>query len=120
VSYSNTVVVNVPVPQKQPDAVTISTTVKPMAAGVKVEWSVSGADTFDGFIVERVVEKAPEGSPTPAGDTSFTRLQTSDVFCSQMDNSVLPGHTYSYRVGLVVDGAVMAYSSWTTVQFDRR
>jgi hypothetical protein len=120
VVYSNTVVVDVPALKQPPGPVSVSLSVKPSANGVSAEWSVSGATRFSGFVVERVVEKAPDGSQTPAGSTSFRRIQSSDVFYSYLDETVMPGHTYSYRVGLVVGGAVMMYSDWRGAEVARR
>ena len=118
--YSNTVVLDAVVPQRQPDKAYISISAKPGTAGINVEWSVSGADTYSGFELERVVEKAPDGSVTPQGTTTSKRIESGDVFYSYFDNSVLPGHTYSYRVGLIVNGTVMAYSDWTQAEFVRK
>jgi len=118
--YSNTVVLNAAVPQKQPDKASISISATPAAAGIGVGWSVSGTKTYSGFEFERVVEKAPAGSPTPAGTTTTRRIESGDVFYSYFDSSVLPGHTYSYRVGLIVNGAVMVYSDWTQAEFVRK
>lgn len=120
VVYSNTVVLEVPAPQPQPGAVSISLETLSSSEGVTVEWGVSGTTGHSGFVLERVVEKAPRGSATPAGSTWSTRIQSSDVFYSYVDATVAPEHTYSYRVGLVVGGAVMAYSEWRTVEVARR
>src|SRR5450759_2950823 len=117
VVYSNTVVVDVPVPEKQPEAVSVSLTASPVASGVAVEWSVSGASRFSGFLLQRVVAKAPAGSQTPQGTTTSKVIDSGDVFYSYVDDSAVAGHTYSYRVGLVVDGAVMGYSEWKQAEF---
>jgi hypothetical protein len=116
VIYSNTVVVDVPSPEPQPSPASVSLAAKPSSNGVTVDWSVSGTTTFNGFALERVVEKAPDGSSTPAGSTSFKKIDSDDVYYSYFDNSAQTGHTYSYRVGLIVNGAVMVYSDWVTVK----
>ena len=118
--YSNTVVLNAAVPQKQPDKASVSISANPAADGIDVEWSVTGAETYSGFEFERVVEKAPAGSPTPEGTTTTRRIESGDVFYSYFDSAVLPGHTYSYRVGLIVNGTVMVYSDWTQAEFVRK
>lgn len=114
VLYSNTVIADVPVPDQPPGPATVSLVASPTDSAVDLEWSVSGVDRFGGYVLERVVEKAPQGSQTPVGSTSFRRFQSSDVFFSFADTTVSKGHSYSYRVGLVVDGAVMVYSEWRT------
>jgi len=116
VSYSNTVVLTVPKPQPKPESASVSLIAKAGANGVLLEWSVTGASRFDGFVVERVVEKAPPGSATPTGSSSVKRIASSDVLYSYADSSVAAGHTYSYRVGLVVDGSVMVYSKTAAVE----
>ena len=115
--YSNTVVVDVPSENKQPEPVTVSLSAGAVANGIAVEWSVSGASRFGGFVLERVVASAPSNSPTPQGSSTSKMIASGDVFYSFVDNSVFPGHTYSYRVGLVVDGAVMLYSGWQQAAF---
>ena len=120
VLYSNTVVVDVPLPDQPPGPVSISLLAQPSSGGVYVEWSISGASGFSGYVLERVVEKAPEGSQTPVGSTSFRRIESTDVFYSYFDTSVTAGHAYSYRVGLVVGGSVMVYSDWKTVEMPTR
>jgi len=117
--YSNTVVVNVPAKNNAPAPVSVSLTATPVASGVTVEWSVQGASRFGGFVLERVVARAPDGSPTPAGNSTTRRFELCDVFYSCLDDSVLPGHAYNYRVGLVVDGAVMVYSQWEQAKLTR-
>jgi hypothetical protein len=112
VVYSNTIVVDVPARNRQPEAVTVSLSASPVANGVTVEWSVSGASRFSGFVLERVVSKAPDNSQTPQGSSISKVIDSGDVFYSYLDDTVVAGHTYSYRVGLVVDGAVMLYSDW--------
>lgn len=113
-AYSNTVVIPV---DSSPalEEVSITLSASPGPNGVTLEWGVSGATRFTGFIVERVVEKAPDGSDTPAGTTSTRTVDSTNVFFTFQDNSVLAGYSYTYRVGLVVDGAVMFYSAPRTV-----
>ena len=115
-AYSNTVVVTVPKPQPKPEPVSMGLIAKASAGGVLLEWSVTGAKKFDGFVVERVVEKAPSGSVTPPGSSSLKRIESNNVLYSYQDTSVAAGHTYGYRVGLLVDGAVMAYSKTSIVE----
>ncbi len=112
VAYSSTVVVTVP----KPESASVSLIAKAGANGVFLEWSVAGTNKFDGFVVERLVEKAPAGSATPPGSSSVKRIESSDVLYSYQDNSVVPGHTYSYRVGLLVGGSVMVYSKTAAVE----
>ena len=112
VIFSNTVVVDVASPEPQPVPASMSLTAAPSSGGVALQWSVTGANVFEGFVLERVVDKAPSGSPTPEGTTNFKRIKSSDVFYSYQDGTVLPAHSYSYRVGLVINGAVMVYSDW--------
>jgi len=112
VAYSNTVVVTIP----KPESASVSLIAKAGANGVLLEWSVAGTNKFDGFVVERLVEKAPAGSATPPGSSSVKRIESSDVLYSYQDNSVVPGHTYSYRVGLLVGGSVMVYSKTAAVE----
>lgn len=116
VAYSNTVVLNVPKPEPKLQKASISLVASPSKTGAHLEWSVTGATRFNGFVVERVVEKAPSGSPTAVGSSTSKRIQSQDVFYAYNDASAAPGHTYTYKVGLVVDGAVMAYSSSATVE----
>jgi hypothetical protein len=112
VIFSNTVVVDVASPEPQPVPASMSLTAAPSSGGVALQWSVTGANEFEGFVLERVVDKALSGSPTPEGTTNFKRIKSSDVFYSYQDGTVLPAHSYSYRVGLVINGAVMVYSDW--------
>ncbi len=114
VLYSNTVVVEVPLPDRPPAPASVSLSVETVGGAVDLEWSVTGVERPGGFVLERVVEKAPPGSATPAGSASMRRFQSNDVFYSCVDDAVAPGHAYRYRVGLVVDGAVMVYSGWKT------
>lgn len=114
VLYSNTVVVEVPLPDRPPAPASVSLSAETAGGVVNLEWSVKGVERLGGFVLERVVEKAPPGSATPAGSTSLRRYQSSDVFYSCVDDSVIHGHTYVYRVGLVIDGVVMVYSGWKT------
>ena len=116
VAYSNTVVVTVPKPQPKPESASVSLNARVSGGGVLLEWSVTGAGRFDGFMVERVVEKAPPGSATPPGTSSVKRIASSDVLYSYQDNYVAPGHSYSYRVGLLVEGSVMIYSKTATIE----
>jgi hypothetical protein len=116
VAYSNTVLVTVPKPQPKPESASVSLAAKTSGNGVLLEWSVTGANKFDGFVVERVVEKAPPGSATPPGSSSVKRIDSSAVLYSYQDNSVAAGHAYSYRVGLLVDGSAMVYSRAVAVE----
>ena len=116
VTYSNTVVVNVPEMEPEPKPASISLSSALHANGVALEWSVSGATVFDGFVVERLVGEAPVGSRTPEGRVVVTRIESRDVFYTYLDSDVASGHTYTYRVGLIVEGAVMIYSNSRTVE----
>jgi len=116
ITYSNTVVINVPVPEPEPEPASMSLSASISANGVTLEWSVSGVTNFDGFVVERMVEAAPERSETPAGRVDVTRVESGDVFYTYLDGDAAPKHTYTYRVGLVVEGAVMAYSNSATIE----
>lgn len=120
VVFSNTVILSKPMPEKQPTPVALSVTGSVQTAGIKVEWSVSGASAFDGFVLERVVDRCPPGSPTPVGHTSYNKFTTSDVFYSFLDNSVMPGHVYGYRVGLIVNNSTMVFSDWVRAEFTRK
>jgi FecR protein len=115
IAYSNTLVMSVAAPASKPEPVSVNLSGTSRPGGVSLEWSVAGASRFTGFVLERVVEKAPGGSPTPAGSTSSRRIDSRNVFFTFVDNSVAGGHTYTYRVGIVVDGAVMAYSKPVTL-----
>ena len=115
-AYSNTVVVTIPKPQPKPEPASVSLAARASGNGVLLEWSVAGTNKFGGFVVERYVEKAPPGSATPPGSSSVKRIVSGDVLYSYMDSSVAAGHTYSYRVGLLVDGAVMVYSRAVSVE----
>ena len=116
ITYSNTVVINVPVPEPEPEPASMSLSASTSANGVTLEWSVSGVTNFNGFVVERMVEAAPERSETPAGRVDVTRIESGDVFYTYLDGDVAPKHTYIYRVGLVVEGVVMVYSNSVTVE----
>ncbi|MBU4240676.1 MAG: FecR family protein [Actinobacteria bacterium] len=116
VTYSNTVVINVPVPKPEPKPASISLSASPSANGITLEWSVSGVTNFNGFVIERMVEKAPKASETPAGSVYVTRIDSNNVFYTYLDGDAAPKHTYTYRVGLVVEGAVMIYSNRATVE----
>ncbi len=117
VAYSNTVVITVPEPGARPGPASITLSSAARAGGISLEWSVSGATKFDGFLVERLVEKAPSGSRTPAGTTTTRNLDSTNVFFTLLDGAVSAGHTYRYRVGMVVGGEVMVYSNPVTVEF---
>ncbi len=114
--YSNTVVIPVTSESDRPEPVSISLKGGARAGVPTLDWSVSGAARFSGFVVERTVQKAPVGSQTPQGSSSTRRIDSSSVFFTYTDDSALPGHSYSYRVGLVVNGAVMVYSEPVTVE----
>jgi len=116
VSYSNTVLVTIPGSQARPGAATIFLVAEPGKGGVVLEWSVTGASTFGGYLVERTVTDAPADSKTPEGTTVSEQVDTTDVFYSYTDTRAMPGHTYRYRVGLVLDGSVMVYSEPRTVK----
>jgi len=62
------------------------------------------------------VEKAPKASETPAGSVYVTRIDSNNVFYTYLDGDAALKHTYTYRVGLVVEGAVMIYSNRATVE----
>lgn len=115
VDYSNTVVVTVE-SEQEPTEVSVSLSASGGPAGVDLQWSVSGATRFGGFLLEREVLRAPEGSQTPAGSSTSTRIASGDVFYSYSDETAAAGHTYRYRVGLVMDGMVIVFSDWQTVQ----
>jgi FecR protein len=117
-AYSNTVVISVPKSGPGPEAVSVglTATAAPADGGVRLEWSVSGATQFSGFVVERTVVKAPSGSATPVGTTTTRNIDSTNVVFTLLDKAVAAGHTYTYRVGLVVDGAVMVYSAPVTVE----
>jgi hypothetical protein len=116
VAYSNTLVMSVSELAASPEPVSVSLRGLPRPGGVALEWSVAGASRFTGFVLERVVEKAPGGSATPAGSSSSRRIDSASVFFTFVDDSVAAGHVYSYRVGLVVDGAAMVYSDTVTLE----
>lgn len=113
--YSNTVVITVPVPEPEPEPASMSLSASTSANGVTLEWSISGVTNFNGFVVERMVEAAPKKSKTPAGRVDVTRIESGDVFYTYLDDDAAPKHTYTYRVGLVVEGAVMIYSNSATM-----
>lgn len=117
-AYSNTVVISVPDAGPEPEAVSVSLTATAVSGdtGVRLEWSVSGASRFSGFVVERVVEKAPSNSDTHVGSTTTRTIDSTNVYFTLLDKAVAADHTYTYRVGLVVDGAVMVYSAPVTVE----
>ncbi|MBN2169290.1 MAG: FecR domain-containing protein [Actinobacteria bacterium] len=115
-AYSNTVIINVPALDQEPGPVSVSLVSMLYANGVNLEWSVSGTNRYQGFVLERVVVKAPENSPTPAGCKTVNRFQTSNLLTSYLDSNISRGHTYAYRVGLVVEGAVMVYSNKSEVE----
>jgi FecR protein len=118
VAYSNTVVILVPEAGPGPEAVSVglTATALPGDVGVRLEWSVSGATQFNGFVVERTVVKAPSGSDTPVGTTTTRNIDSTNVYFTLLDKAVAAGHAYTYRVGLVVDGVVMVYSAPVTVE----
>lgn len=109
--YSDTVVVDVPAPEPEPTEVSVTLVSSLSANGVTVEWSVNGASRFSGFVLERSVQGAPQDSDTTTDGTTVVRIESQDVFNTYLDTEVQGGNTYSYRVGLIVDGAVMVYSN---------
>ncbi|MBN1289553.1 MAG: FecR domain-containing protein [Actinobacteria bacterium] len=115
-AYSNTVIINVPAFDQEPEPVSVSLVSMLYANGVNLEWSVSGTTRYQGFVLERVVVKAPENSPTPVGSKTANRFQTSSLLTTYLDSGISRGHVYSYRVGLVVEGAVMVYSNKSEVE----
>ncbi len=115
-AYSNTLVISFEKPASRPEPVSISLSGTSHPGGVSLEWSVAGASRFTGFVLERVVERAPGGSATPAGSSTSRRFESGNVFFTFVDNSVAGGHAYTYRVGLVVNGTVMAYSRPVTLE----
>lgn len=116
VAYSNTLVMSVSESGARPEPVSVTLRGSLLRGGISLEWSVTGASVFSGFVLERVVEKAPGGSVTPAGSASSRRIDSASVFFTFVDDSVAAGHVYSYRVGLVVDGAAMVYSDTVTLE----
>ena len=116
VAYSNTLVMSASEPGAAPEPVSVTLRGSLLPGGISLEWSVTGASVFTGFVLERVVEKAPGGSDTPAGSASSRRIDSANVFFTFVDDSVAVGHVYSYRVGLVVDGAAMVYSDTVTLE----
>jgi FecR protein len=118
-AYSNTVVIFVDSgPALQDVSITLSASAGPN--GITLEWGVSGATTFTGFVVERVIENAPGGSSTPVGTTTTKTVDSTNVFFTFQDNSVSAGYSYTYRIGLVVNGAVVYYSTPKTVDMPGR
>lgn len=115
-AYSNTVVINIPA--KYPESGPASMSLVPSLGsnGVYLQWSVKSAAGFNGYILERVVLKAPDNSQTPAGTRKVNRFSTTDVLYTYLDTDISPGYTYSYRVGLVVEGSVMVYSNKVDVE----
>ncbi len=118
-AYSNTVVISVTETGQEPAPASLSLEAAAGDKGVVLEWSVTGATRFTGFLIERTVQSAPGGSETPAGTVSTRRVETTNVFFTFQDSSTTPGHLYSYRVGLIVDGAVMVYSDPATAEVPR-
>lgn len=118
VAYGNTLVVSVPKANSKPDQASVSLVVVAPSPPktVDLEWSVAGASSFDGFVVERTVEKAPAKSATPVGTTTFNQLESSSILYSYQDSDVARGHTYGYRVGLMVNGTAMVYSESVSVE----
>lgn len=119
-AYSNTVVISVPAAAQEPAPASISLEASAGDKGVTLEWSVNGAARFNGFLLERTVQSAPGGSQTPAGTVSTRRVETTNVFFTFQDSSTTADHVYSYRVGLIVDGAVMVYSNPAAVEVQAR
>ena len=116
VGYSNTIMLTIPKPKPKPAPVTVILSSTASVDGVKLEWTVGGASRFSGFVVERVVSKAPPGSPTPLNTLTVERVMSSAVLYTYPDTTVLKGHTYTYRVGLLVDGAIMVYSNTVSAE----
>lgn len=115
-AYSNTVVINIPSSNPEPGPASVSLVSSLYSSGVNLQWSVKGATGFSGYVLERVVLKAPGNSQTPVGYRTVNRFNTNAMLFTYADNNVLPGHTYSYRVGLMVDGSVMVYSNKVDVE----
>lgn len=114
--YSNTIVLTIPDADSSPRQASIKLVATPAARSVSLEWSVSGTSIFDGYVLERTVEGAPPGSSAPGGRVDVKRLESKNILYSYTDDEVLPGHKYSYRVGLVVDGTAMVYSDRVSVE----
>jgi hypothetical protein len=116
IRHSNTVVVRVPEKEPEPEPVSISLLASPSANGVALEWSVSGDVEFEGFVLERQVEGTPVETGTPRDRVSVTNISSTEVFYTCLDDTVTDGQAYTYRVGLVVNGAVVAYSNNRSVE----
>lgn len=114
--YSNTLVIPVKGESDKVPPASISLRAASAAGGVTLDWSVSKMEKFSGFVLERTVQKAPAGSETPGGTVSTRRIETSSVFYTYKDDTAAAGHAYTYRVGLVVDGAVLLYSAPVTAE----
>jgi hypothetical protein len=113
--YSNTIVLTIPTPDVNPPQASLKLVADAGAHSVSLEWSVTGASIFDGYVLERTLEGAPSGSSAPGDRTDIMRFESKNILYSYTDGDVLPGNKYSYRVGLVVDGTVMVYSDNVTV-----
>ncbi len=113
--YSNTIVLTIPKVETTPQPAVIKLVATASARSVSLEWSVTGTSMFDGYVLERTLEESPPGSSAPQGRTDVKRFDSKDVLYSYTDGDVLPLCKYSYRVGLVANGTVMAYSDKVTV-----
>lgn len=107
-AYSNTLIISTRLPEPEEPSIELEASV--VEGGVLLEWSVAGAARFDGYLVERKVVRGPGDSSTPAGTVTMLEINSSGPLESHTDTSVRKGHSYSYRVAVLVDGMTVAQS----------
>lgn len=100
--YSNAVRLTVP---GQAEGLSITLSASVAGGRVELNWSVSGSGSYSGFKVCRSETNAAPSYP----DDNCTYVDASQR--SFQDSSVVPGHTYYYRVGIYRDGAIVKYSN---------
>ncbi|MDD5749112.1 MAG: hypothetical protein PHP64_08770, partial [Actinomycetota bacterium] len=107
VGYSNVLLVNVPSMEKL-DKTSLSLVARHFGKGVLLEWAVSGARLFDGFVLERAT--CSQGDET-ADFRQIARVESKNLVSSFEDKGTLAGKTYIYRVGLIAGKGIPAYSN---------
>ncbi len=100
--YSNSVQVAVP---RQPSQLSINLSGEVSGGKVVLSWTVGGQGSYTGF---KVCRSETNSAPAYPGDTCTFVDYSQHGF---VDTGVESAHTYYYRVGIYLDGAVVQYSN---------
>lgn len=114
VASSDVIFVNIPGSEIPADRASVNLLASTTSRGVLLDWCVTGASIFDGFVVQRSFQKGANVT-SPSEMKDIANIDCKNIVYSYQDKNVPPGSLCSYRIGLVVDGTVVTYSNTVRV-----